>query len=191
MQCDFCSNDANIEIVVFVNGQPKKMHLCSSCYQEKLEEMADHLPEEWGGKQLGEQIRSMLEKAQEAGGLIQGMEFSMHAPEEDLDASDLFQEADEEEEEKRPSFGFPPLENLSSSASASKKDRGGEKSARELAFAKQRKSLLGQRAKLLEKMQFAIQAEDYEACARYRDELDQIGDSLLRLNEERKDPYGV
>ncbi len=75
MKCDFCDNDANVEIVVFINGKAQKVRMCSSCYQKKLAEMMGQLPKEWGGKELTDQIRSMLEKAQE-GGFMPGMEVS-------------------------------------------------------------------------------------------------------------------
>ena len=78
MKCDFCDNDANVEIVVFINGKAQKVRMCSSCYQKKLAEMMGQLPKEWGGKELTDQIRSMLEKAQE-GGFMPGMEVSFSA----------------------------------------------------------------------------------------------------------------
>lgn len=189
MKCDFCSNDANLEIVVFVNGKPQKLHLCSSCYEEKLQEMAEMMPEEWGGQALSEQIRSLLERAKNEGGSISSMEFSVINPEE-IDDENNLEEADELEEGGEPVKNvFNPFSFLTNKV---KKNEEEEKaSARELAFSRQRKSLLKSRAKLLEQMREALIEENYEQCAIYRDQLDQIGESLLLLNEERKDPHGV
>ena len=95
MQCDFCPNEATIEIVILVNGEAQKVSMCASCYQEKLQEMMGALPQKWGGKELTDQIRTMLEKAQEDGTLYQGVEFNFIAPD-----APVPEEAEDEDEEE-------------------------------------------------------------------------------------------
>ncbi|MDD7593474.1 MAG: hypothetical protein PUJ57_04500 [Peptoniphilaceae bacterium] len=202
MQCDFCPNEATIEIVILVNGEAQKVRMCASCYQEKLQEMMGALPQKWGGKELTDQIRTMLEKAQEDGTLYQGVEFNFIAPDapvpEEAEDEDEDEEAEDEDavmidaeklfRQMQMHLDLHPFGERHHEAHA-KRDEG--KSARELAFDQQRKSLLSQRTQLIQKMQIALNEEDYEKCAHYRDDLDRIGDALIQLNEERKDPHGV
>lgn len=202
MKCDFCDNDANVEIVVFVNGKAQKVRMCSSCYQKKLAEMMGQLPKEWGGKELTDQISSMLEKAQE-GGFMPGMEVSFlqsdmpNVPPME-DAADAEEKSDEDADDEESGDGTSQLNPfrqlfmpMDGKETIETKEEKTATSARDLAFAKQRKQLRNRRNALVQKMQMALQEEDYEKCAAYRDELNDIGDALLRLNEERKDPYGV
>lgn len=208
MKCDFCDHDASIEIVVFVNGKAQKVRMCASCYQEKLAEMMGQIPKEWGGKELTDQLKEMLEKAQESG-MMPGMEVSFLQPDEpnippirdDENEEELISPEDAEKEEaddreeghgENP-FQFNPFQKLFASERSDNLDKNPEKTtnARDLALARTRRELRKRRRTLLEKMQLALQEENYELCAQYRDELNKIGDDLILLNEERKDPYGV
>lgn len=207
MKCDFCDHDASIEIVAFVNGKAQKVRLCASCYKEKLAEMMGQIPKEWGGKELTDQLKEMLEKAQESG-MMPGVEVSFlqqdgptvppmsdeEDGEEEALAEDASQEVDDssQEEEENP-FRFNPFQTLFATERNDSLDKSEEKStnARDLALARTRRALRKRRRTLLDKMQLALQEEKYELCAQYRDELNKIGDDLLLLNEERKDPYGV
>lgn len=67
MQCDFCNNEANIEIVTFVNGEAKTIRICSSCYKEKLEEMMKLFPKGFGGGIFGSQLQDMLDRVEKNG----------------------------------------------------------------------------------------------------------------------------
>ena len=209
MKCDFCDHEANIEIVIFVNGKAQKVRMCASCYQERLSEMMDQLPEEIGGQQLTDQIRNMLEQANAGGPFFQGMEFSFHptfdmehqpgaADEEDMEEQAEAQEAEddagaEEGLVSEREIPFPPFEELFRGLGSQSRKENHEPpaSARDRAFAQQRRDLKRRRRELVAKMQIALQEEDYETCALYRDELNATCDALVKLNEERKDPYGV
>lgn len=204
MKCDFCDRDASIEIVVFVNGKAQKVRMCASCYQEKLSEMMGQIPKEWGGKELTDQLKEMLAQAQESG-MMPGMEVSflqqdeptippMEAEDEE-EESTMVEETSEDTqngEEENP-FRFNPFQKLFAPERTDKTAPSAEKTtnARDLALERTRHQLRKRRHTLLEKMQLALQEENYELCAQYRDELNKIGDDLLLLNEERKDPYGV
>lgn len=196
MQCDFCPNEATIEIVIFVNGEAQKVRMCASCYKQKLSEMMENLPQEWGGKQLTDQIRDMLEKAEEAGVLQQGFEVNFINTDGVSGKVSASMEPDATEEDEEGSavqtFHFNPFRDLQMGMPKEKAEpRETATSAREQAFAQQRKAFIERRNALMQKMQIALDAEEYEKCALYRDELSEIGDALIRLNEERKDPYGV
>lgn len=196
MQCDFCPNEASIEIVIFVNGEAQKVRMCASCYQEKLQEMMGAIPKEWGGKELTDQIRHMIEHAEENGAMYQGVEFNILSKEPtDKEVEEVSTSEDEAER------FVQALRRVASRSfweghhahepRESREPREENKSAREKAFDAQRKNLLAQRHKLTQQMQVALNEENYEKCAQYRDALDRIGDALLQLNEERKDPHGV
>lgn len=205
MKCDFCDHDASIEIVVFVNGKAQKVRMCASCYQEKLSEMMGQIPKEWGGKELTDQLKDMLSKAQESG-MMPGMEVSFLEQDEPvvpaMDDDESSRESEsvqneeeenaEESEEENP-FRFNPFQKLFTTEHKSTTENSREKTAnaRELALKRTRQQLRKRRRKLLDNMQLALAEENYELCAQYRDELNKIGDDLILLNEERKDPYGV
>lgn len=63
MQCDFCPNEATIEIGINMNGEIKTLHLCASCYEEKMKEFLSLMPAEWGNQELSQQIQEMLGKS--------------------------------------------------------------------------------------------------------------------------------
>lgn len=168
MKCDFCSNDASIEIVVFVNGEAKKIKMCASCYKDKLKEMVQDMPKEWGGAMLAEQLNAMLEHADAEGLLAGGMQLHIS------DSDDIG--------EIMPEFHFEKAEVKKDPEVAS---------ARDIAFDKQYQSLRRKRRTLIQKLESALDREDYENCALYRDEIAKISDELVKLNEERKDPHGV
>lgn len=67
MQCDFCPNEATIEIAINMNGEMKTLHLCASCYEEKMEEFLQQMPVEWGDQNLAHQLRTMLRQGSKAG----------------------------------------------------------------------------------------------------------------------------
>lgn len=138
MQCDFCGKDANIEIKMGLNGEMRTMHLCSDCYHEKMQDMIANIPQEWGGEELGRQVREILDNAPD----------------------------------------FNPIKD--------EENTSGDK-----AYEYQRKSLKKQRNEYIRMLEAALEAEDYEHCAIYRDEINRIGDALVRLNEERKNLNGV
>ncbi len=142
MQCDFCDNEANLEIKMSINGEMRTLHLCSSCYNEKMQEMLSNIPEEWGGEELSRQVMEIMHRSSEFGPM----------PKE------------EKEDEEGPD------------------DR---------AYRYQRKSLRRQRAEYTRMLETALENEDYEHCAIYRDEINRIGDALVRLNEERKNVNGA
>lgn len=181
MKCDFCGNDASMEIVVFVNGEAKKIRLCSSCYKEKLQEMAQQLPKELGGNLNMEQLQEMLNKMQELGG-FQGMEIHVPDGAEGLWSSNMNPFAKN---------GGIDVEDAIIVDDDLNKDKKQGQSARDLVFNKQLEELRKKRAIAIRNMEAALQAEDYESCIRYRDEIERTGEDLVRLNEERKDPYGV
>lgn len=66
MQCDFCPNEATIEIAINMNGEMKTLHLCASCYEEKMEEFLQQMPVEWGDQNLAHQLRTMLRQGSKA-----------------------------------------------------------------------------------------------------------------------------
>lgn len=167
MKCDFCPNDASIEIVVFVNGEAKKIRMCPDCYKEKLQEMMENMPKEWGGAMLGDQLKAMMEKMEQSGALIQGLEFRVNRDPARSKEEFTIEQVSKENEETRP------------------------KSARDRAFDEQLKALRRQRAKLVQELDIALAQEEYEKCAGLRDDIAKIGDDLVKLNEERKNPYGV
>ncbi len=168
MKCDFCSNDASVEIVVFVDGEAQKIRMCSSCYKEKLQEMMQNMPQEWGGVMLSEQLNAMLEKAEE-GGFFESMEFKVNRNPHSGEEKFTFQKMSQEK----------PIEADS------------KKSARDIAFDEQLKSLRRKRSDAIEELELALEQEEYEKCAKLRDEIAEIGDALVRMNEERKNPHGV
>lgn len=172
MGCDFCSNDASIEIVVFIDGEARTIKMCPNCYREKLEEMMDNIPQEWGGELLNQQLQSMLDKVESEGGLFEGIEFKVTRDVENNEEKFTIERSskslDEEEQNTRP-----------------------QRSARDLSLSKQRKNLRRQRTKKMQELEMALDQEDYEYCAFLRDEITRIGDELVNLNEERKNPYGV
>ncbi len=167
MKCDFCSNDASVEIVVFVDGEAQKIRMCSSCYKEKLQEMMQNMPQEWGGVMLSEQLNAMLEKAEE-GGFFESMEFKVNRNPHSGQEKFSFQKKSQEK----------PVKSEA-------------KSARDIAFDEQLKSLRRKRAEAVEALEIALEQEEYEKCAKLRDEIADIGDALVRMNEERKNPHGV
>lgn len=217
MKCDFCSNEASIEIVVFVNGEAKKVHMCHQCYQEKMNGMLKHLPKEMGGEDLSKQLREMLEQAEKEGGLFNSMQFKFHAPGaapsdfEDLDPEDEddssldeddFLESHREGEASFPGNSMPEalFEELFKNSSgreqetahrSKEEEKSQEVSTEERMARLKKKRLRRLRTQYLRRMQLAIAQEDYEQCAIYRDELKQIADQLVRLNEERRKTHGV
>ncbi|MDY3052158.1 MAG: UvrB/UvrC motif-containing protein [Ndongobacter sp.] len=164
MQCDFCSNEATIEMVMIVDGQAQKVRMCPSCYKKKIEEMVEQLPKEWGGSLLAEQLKAVFEQLDSDGRLVGGLEMR------------ITREVGEHGE----MMNVEKMER-----------RGTAESARERAFEEQLRSLKRQRVEATRAMEQALAEEDYEACAKYRDRIAEIGEELIRLNEERKDPYGV
>ena len=60
MRCDFCPNEATIEIAVNMNGEMKTLHPCASCYEEKIEDFLQQMPVEWGNQEMVQQLRSLL-----------------------------------------------------------------------------------------------------------------------------------
>lgn len=160
MKCDFCSKPANIEILTFIGGQERKIHMCADCYREKMQELIHNMPEEWGGAAAAENLQKMFREAEKA--MTEGqLQLNLSA------------------------FGMPnpPI--------FSKEEKKEEDSARSKAFEAQLQNLKKQREELTRSLQWAMEREDYERCAEYRDRIAAIGDALIRLNEERKDPYGV
>lgn len=142
MRCDFCDNEANLEIKMSINGEMRTLHICSSCYNEKMQEMLSGIPEEWGGEELSRQIREIMNNSAE------------------------FQ-------------SYPKIEKEADEDPADK------------AYRYRRKSLRRQRAEYTRMLEMALDNEDYEHCAIYRDEINRIGDALVRLNEERKNVNGA
>ncbi len=142
MQCDFCDNEANLEIKMSINGEIRTLHLCSSCYNEKMQEMLSNIPEEWGGEELSRQVMEIMNRS---------ADFREMPKEEKADEGDPYDKA----------------------------------------YRYQRKSLRRQRAEYTRMLEMALENEDYEHCAIYRDEINRIGDALVRLNEERKNVNGA
>ena len=164
MKCDFCSNDANIELAMIINGETKKIHLCSRCYKERVTEMMDQLPEILKDEAMGEQIRELLKNTDPGSASMQ-----LFSNETDgKEPGEFFSGGDITEGKKEPS-----------------------KSAREYAFEQQRQQLKKKQMELSLRMQEALSAENYELCAQLRDEIEHVGDQLILLNDERKNPYGV
>lgn len=178
MQCDFCSNEASIEISLHINGQTQAVHLCSSCYRKKMNEIASSLPDQWGGRELAKQIQSMLDHEGFPDQIPRTIELHFAhdqlSPEESLAfQSFVSQKLMEPMETEDDQTGLDELTGRGS------------------AFTRERKSLLKQREIAVERLENAMDHEDYENCAEYRDRIAKIGDALVRLNEERKDLHGV
>lgn len=89
MKCDFCSNDASIEIVVFVNGKARKLRMCPSCYEAKMHEFMEELPQEWGGDMLTEQIKSLMNNGKIQEILQEGLEMLSKASDDSFDEESL------------------------------------------------------------------------------------------------------
>lgn len=218
MKCDFCDNEANIEIVTFVNGEAQTVRLCSSCYKEKIGELVDSLPEGFGSTFLSQQLQALLEKAEEEGlpfnhmQIQMNMPFNGEMPHVEVDGRDMpwpdlggegsFNPKDENGVSLKDALESWIASNPSNLINFDEWNRKREaakyrdyqapaKTGREAALNAQRDSLLKQRSELVQAMNRALDEEDYEACARLRDQIDQLGDALIELNEERKKPNGV
>lgn len=178
MKCDYCSNEASIEILIHVNGQRKSIHLCSDCYRSKMEEMAASLPDQWGGKELASQIRHMLDQESFPDQIPRTVELHFVNDKMSPEESQAFQSFVSRKLMEEPTSQEDPADL-------------NELTGRGSAFIRERKSLLRQREIAVERLENALDHEDYENCAEYRDRIASIGDALVRLNEERKDLHGV
>ncbi|MDO4778924.1 MAG: hypothetical protein Q4A42_05170 [Tissierellia bacterium] len=61
MQCFNCGEDADMEVLMMVNGKMKKMSICMKCYQEQMKAMMDMLSDEEGNINPDEIQKKMFE----------------------------------------------------------------------------------------------------------------------------------
>ncbi len=137
MKCEYCSNDANIEIAINFNGQVRILHLCESCYREKMEDFMKLLPDGAANEEMESSLTDQLKEL------------------------------------------------------LSKQEHKTIESGSDRAYRMQRKALRRKRADFMNKLEEALDQEDYEHCALYRDEIARISDELVRLNREREDVHGA
>lgn len=60
MQCDFCNNEASMEIVMVVGEQTHRIRMCSTCYREHMEKLMNLFQGELNEKELQEQMQLAL-----------------------------------------------------------------------------------------------------------------------------------
>lgn len=48
MKCFNCDNDADMEVLMMVNGKMKKINICMECYQEQVDQMMEMMSDEDG-----------------------------------------------------------------------------------------------------------------------------------------------
>ena len=69
MQCFNCGNDADMEIMIMVNGQLKKINICMDCYREQMADMVDEMTDENGNidpEKIQKQMFEFFENNKEA-----------------------------------------------------------------------------------------------------------------------------
>lgn len=80
MKCDFCEQDAVMEVVIHAGEHEHTMYLCMDCYKEKLEEVARVLPPEFGQDMLLAQLRESVSQLEQQAEQGMYMQFQVHMP---------------------------------------------------------------------------------------------------------------
>lgn len=199
MQCDFCDNESNIELTIFIEGQAKTIRICSSCYEKKLEEFTKSLPDGWNAQLLAKQVKEVIEQAEKDGVMPESIELTIQDAEltEDM-MKKYFAEGGGQsirefmEKAIRKTMEQKNQEEGRGFSNSSSSGRGAHvENAREISFQNHLKRLRFRRRELMENMERALREEDYETCAQLREELTQVAEQLVTLNEERNKPDGV
>lgn len=180
MQCDFCNNDASMEIVMVVADETHRVSMCGSCYQEQMKKMTELFQGQLNPQELQEQMQRAL---------IEFIEHDKGRHDADLEKERHAQALEELREYVKKLL---PLDDEDEENAVEEDDelRVNAKEVDDPIFAHIRKNMAIRR-RLVKKMEKALAREDYEQCAELRDNIREVSNEIVEWNEKRKATNGV
>lgn len=207
MQCFNCGNDADMEIMIMVNGQLKKINICMDCYREQMSDMVDEMTDENGNidpDKIQKQMFEFFENNKEAFNQLFGEEgeFPIKINGENFEAfSNMDMEAfqninfggsieelknifekninfEKYKSTQRNRFGFNPYKDYKTKPGEYDKADSAQRQIASIQNTLQEKKRILQRQ---------IDEEDYLAAATSRDEIKEMNRRIIKLRLLQKE----
>lgn len=196
MECFNCGNDADMEIVLMVNGELKKIHICMDCYKESMQDMLDDMMDEDGNidpEKIQKRMFEFFENNKEAfyelfgneDGInpnmnIFGQNFNMETnPKDFMEFLNKFKQNEEfKDKPKTNRFGFDPYKEYKNKPGEYNKQ---DSANRQIASIQ---NTLQEKKKTLMKQ---LDQEDYLAAATSRDEIKEMNRRIIKLRLLQKE----
>ena len=205
MKCFNCGNDADMEVMIMVNGQLKKISICMDCYREQMVDMMDDITDEDGNidpEKIQKQMHEFFENNQDAlnqlfgegngfsGFNINGenlgyphMDFETFKnmnfdgnPEEFKNIFKSFMNKDNKTTSNR--FGFDPYKDYKTKPGEYNKLDSAQRQIASI------QNTLEEKKKILQRQ---INDEDYMAAATSRDEIKEMNKRIINLKLIQKE----